>query len=164
MTYALTLVLLFLHFKCLQTTHANLYIYIFNFSKKLDFFSLLKCSKVFGSFWDREENLPIERTTTRKQMAATAHPIHLDSQMNSKRNSEIPRIDLAKIDNVPYYIESKKLTYFISILETKIFIFMWINFFSIEELLKQFDVENYASEEVPVEDIFENGFLKILWI
>ena len=40
------------------------------------------------------------------QMAA-AQTLRMDSNMH-KNESEIPRVDLAKIDNIPYYIESKK--------------------------------------------------------
>jgi hypothetical protein len=42
---------------------------------------------------------------------ATQTPLRLDNTNNlnnsMKASTEIPRIDLAKIDNVPYYIESK---------------------------------------------------------
>lgn len=43
-------------------------------------------------------------------MAAATQELHrMDTYnpMTKKNESEIPRIDLAKLDNIPYYIESK---------------------------------------------------------
>jgi hypothetical protein len=37
---------------------------------------------------------------------AAAQTLRMDSNLH-KNESEIPRVDLAKIDNIPYYIESK---------------------------------------------------------
>ena len=39
-------------------------------------------------------------------MAAT-QALRLENNSLIKADSDIPRIDLAKIDNIPYYIESK---------------------------------------------------------
>ena len=41
-------------------------------------------------------------------MMSTAQALRIELASNPLKNDpEIPRIDLAKIDNVPYYIESK---------------------------------------------------------
>ena len=82
-------------------------------------------------------------------MAAT-QTLRMESNQ-IKTDSEIPRIDLAKIDNIPYYIESKLL----KINKNN----SWNHYFTYslkEEYIRQID-EDYTYEEVPVEDYYENG-------
>ncbi len=56
-------------------------------------------------------------------MATATQLLHTESSNNpiktSKSDTKIPRIDLAKLDNIPYYIESM----FVSFLLTSIFIY-----------------------------------------
>ena len=89
-------------------------------------------------------------------MATATQAIRLEpiATAASKKDQDIPRIDLAKIDNVPYYIESTKTrNIFLLFSKTKHSCLLLI-----EEYLKQLDDE-YEYEEVPVEDFYENGIL-----
>lgn len=64
-------------------------------------------------------------------MAAATQELHRMETHNSikKNEPELPRIDLAKLDNIPYYIE--------------------------KEYIRQLEDE-YSYEEVPIEDYYEN--------
>jgi hypothetical protein len=43
-------------------------------------------------------------------MAAATQELRMDNHPMKKNEHELPRIDLAKLDNIPYYIESKTLS------------------------------------------------------
>lgn len=62
-------------------------------------------------------------------MAAATQSLRMDNNPIKKNETELPRIDLAKLDNIPYYIE--------------------------KEFIRQLDDE-YNYEEVPIEDYYEN--------